>query len=301
MLEYRKGHSYYLETTVIDSVGDFIDGLAITYEVRKSDDDTLYASGSMSDVGAAYKSLVAIPFPDLGQYRVVYFTPQGYENGLEGIIVIDEMSSVAAQEIADAVWDELLSGHSIDNSAGEKLGEALGQYDAGGSFVGGKGGGKTSGEGGKSGEIIVSDTGRKSPWTFKQKEDVRKTVARTHDLLTKMETQIKTDSKNLSKGQNEIKDLITLKLEVMRDVQNKLHNKHQIAIKQLSSGQEKSYKVLANRVDGLVNNLEKSKQDTKKDSKKNIDSIREELDKFYSIMVKSLNDDELENIVNEGD
>lgn len=297
ILQYREGHSYFLETTVIDSLGDFIDGLVITYEVRKSDDDSIYASGSMIDVGAAYKSDVVIAYPDIGQYRVIYFTPQGYENGLEGIIVVDEIDAAAAAEIADAVWDELLAGHVIDDSAGEKLGEALGQYDAGGSFVGGKGGKKTSGKGGEDGQIIVSDSGRKSPWTFKQKEDVRKTVARTHDLLTKMDSQIKTYNKNLSKGQDEIKDLITLKLEVIRNIQNRLHNQNQIAIKQLSGNQKENHKKLVNRVDGLVNDLEKSKQETKKNSKKNIDSIREELDKFYGILVKSISDDELEEMV----
>ena len=283
MLQYRVGKSYYLETTVIDSLGEFIDGLTITYEVRKSDDDSLYASGTMNDVGAAYKSDNAISYPDVGQYRVIYYTPPGYENGLEGIIVVDEIDAAAAEEIADAVWNELLASHTTDGSAGEKLGDSLGQYDSGG--------------GGKGGEIIVSDSGKKSPWTFKQKEDVRKTVARTHDLLTKMESQIKTDHKNLVKGQREIKDIVTLKLEVMKNVQKKLHSKSQTAIKQLNSNQKDNYKILVNRVNNLVSDLEKSKRDAKTYSKKNSDNIREELDKFYNILVKSLSDDELEEMI----
>jgi len=83
---------YFLETSVIDDdTGAFITGLTITYEVRNSDDNTLFASGTLIGQGNVYKK--AITFTSLGQYRVFYTTPSGYENGMGQILVISSLSN----------------------------------------------------------------------------------------------------------------------------------------------------------------------------------------------------------------
>lgn len=87
MKTFIKDTTYYLENSVTDQNGDFVSGLIVTYEVRKSIDNSLIASGTMTEEGDVYK--VSISFSVEGQYRALYTTPSGYENGAEVIVVVD--------------------------------------------------------------------------------------------------------------------------------------------------------------------------------------------------------------------
>jgi hypothetical protein len=92
MNKWYTNTTYYLETSVIDDVtGAFISGLTITYEVRNSDDNTLFASGTLTEEGNAYKA--SIIFTTAGQYRVFYTTPSEYENGMNQIIVEAQLTN----------------------------------------------------------------------------------------------------------------------------------------------------------------------------------------------------------------
>lgn len=74
-----------LIVAVIDNNGNYITGLTVTFEVRKSSDNSLYASGTLTSVGNIYINNVTMT--TLDKYYVLYITPSGYENGEEELVV----------------------------------------------------------------------------------------------------------------------------------------------------------------------------------------------------------------------
>lgn len=88
MLFIKKNILFYLETSVIDNTGSFENTLSLTYRVEKSIDGSLVDSGSMTIEGDTYKA--STTFTDNGQHRILYYTPSGYENGMEQINVFDQ-------------------------------------------------------------------------------------------------------------------------------------------------------------------------------------------------------------------
>jgi len=101
MAEITKGTTYYLESLVTDQNGDGITGLTVTYKVIRSSDNSLLASGSLTDVGdGVYQG--SYLFSNNGQYRVIYFSPVGYTNEIETINVSDA-SNVAISEKIDRI------------------------------------------------------------------------------------------------------------------------------------------------------------------------------------------------------
>lgn len=94
MILIKKNKPYYLEVAVIDTSGNFVNGLSISYEIRESDSNTLFESGTLIEEGNAYKKEVT--FTSSEQFRVFYTTPSGYENGIEKIITHDgDMTDIA--------------------------------------------------------------------------------------------------------------------------------------------------------------------------------------------------------------
>ena len=84
-----KNRTYVLEIVVINCDGDFVSGLNITYEVRKSSDNTLITSGTLSEMSGSETYIDTVTFSTADQYRIVYTSPTGYENGFEQIMVED--------------------------------------------------------------------------------------------------------------------------------------------------------------------------------------------------------------------
>jgi len=98
MANIIKDTTYYLETLVLDSNGDPITSLSVTYEVFRSSDNTSIDSGSLTHVGAGvYQS--SYLFNTVGQYRVLYITPTQYTNDIETVLV----ENISNQEIYDIV------------------------------------------------------------------------------------------------------------------------------------------------------------------------------------------------------
>ncbi len=97
--------AYILEATPIDCNGDFTSSLVITYEVRKSSDNILVFNGTLSEVsGGIY--IDSVTFTEENQYRVLYFSPTGWENGLEQILTEDaDMSDIKA--LLDQIVDKV--------------------------------------------------------------------------------------------------------------------------------------------------------------------------------------------------
>lgn len=93
MTRIFKDEAVKFETAVLDGNGDFVLGLTVTYEIRKCADDSLVASGTMSAVGNVYSA--SYTFADTGEYRILYTTPDTYENGFENVLV-DEYDSYKA-------------------------------------------------------------------------------------------------------------------------------------------------------------------------------------------------------------
>jgi hypothetical protein len=87
MITLYKNIAYKLELVVLDNDGKFAPGLTITYEIRKVSDDSLFASGTMSETSSVY--YVDVTFLVSAEYKVKYVTPTGYENGFDEILVED--------------------------------------------------------------------------------------------------------------------------------------------------------------------------------------------------------------------
>lgn len=86
MVTYIKQNtSHFLIVVLLDNKGDFKSGETIAYEVRKSSDNSLTTSGTLTNVGDIYTDTINISV--LGEYYVLYFTPSKIENGLETLIV----------------------------------------------------------------------------------------------------------------------------------------------------------------------------------------------------------------------
>ena len=82
---------YYLEIIITDINGNGVPGLTINYTVHKSATGTLIESGVMNDIGnGIYQKQITLS--DLGQYRVFYLTPFRYENSIETIMVVEEIT-----------------------------------------------------------------------------------------------------------------------------------------------------------------------------------------------------------------
>ena len=86
MVTYIKQNtSHFLIAVILDNKGDYQSGLTITYEVRKSSDNSLTTSGTLTSTGNIYTDTISIA--NIGEYYILYFTPSKYENGLETLIV----------------------------------------------------------------------------------------------------------------------------------------------------------------------------------------------------------------------
>ena len=82
--------------------------LTITYEIRKSSDNSLFTSGTMIEVGSTgiYQTST-VSFNNLGKYRIEYTTPITYENMIDDILIID-----STDEIKDRIG-EPASGETV--------------------------------------------------------------------------------------------------------------------------------------------------------------------------------------------
>ena len=81
----KQSTTHFLVVVLLDNKGDYKTGETITYEVRKSSDNSLTTSGTLTSTGNIYTDTISILV--LGEYYVLYFTPTKHENGLEHLIV----------------------------------------------------------------------------------------------------------------------------------------------------------------------------------------------------------------------
>lgn len=115
MLEYELNINYYLELTMLGNDGEFVNGLDITYQVVNSKTETEVYSGIMVDMGNIYKSDQLIKFSSAGQYRVIYNTPESYENGSEVIIARSlQRGNIIHHTDADGVWSNTEKMNLLD-------------------------------------------------------------------------------------------------------------------------------------------------------------------------------------------
>jgi len=92
-MNYYKNIEYKLELSIIDTRGNFVSGLNITYKIYKSLDNSLFDTGTMTEIGTSGIYNISVIFPESIQYRVEYYTPNKYENGIETINV-EEISDI---------------------------------------------------------------------------------------------------------------------------------------------------------------------------------------------------------------
>ena len=95
---YIKQNAIYpILVSVIDTNGNFITTLSVTYEIRKSVDNSLVTSGTLANVGNIYLDTVTLT--EKGDYYILYFTPTGYENGEEKIVVQEHTNDDLASDL----------------------------------------------------------------------------------------------------------------------------------------------------------------------------------------------------------
>jgi len=86
MVTYIKQNTvHFLVVGLIATNGDFITSEVVTYEVRKSLDNSLVTSGTLTNIGDIY--IDSITIVNTGEYYILYFSPINFENGLEHLIV----------------------------------------------------------------------------------------------------------------------------------------------------------------------------------------------------------------------
>lgn len=90
-MNYYKDITYYLELALIDKHGNFVTGNTVTYKVYKSSDESLFDSGTLTEIGVTGVYKNPIVFTATGQYRAEYTTPVKYDNVIETFL-IEEVS-----------------------------------------------------------------------------------------------------------------------------------------------------------------------------------------------------------------
>ena len=86
-----KDTEYKIEIGVVDQLGDFATGLTVFYDVRKSTDNSLIVSGTTTEISGIYSYIYT--FTENLEYRSIFTTPSGYENGFETILIVDEFAN----------------------------------------------------------------------------------------------------------------------------------------------------------------------------------------------------------------
>jgi len=82
---------YYLLLFVTDNNGNAKTGLAVTYIIYKTIDNSIIDSGSLVDLGnGVYKNNYT--FTENGQYYIVYNTPVNYTNEIETVNVTSDIA-----------------------------------------------------------------------------------------------------------------------------------------------------------------------------------------------------------------
>ena len=116
-MEIAQGTTYYLEILITDKNGDPVTGLSVTYKIYKSEDNSLVTSGSLTDIGeGVYQN--SYTFNNLGQYRILYFTPNKYSNEIETILVVTESISSVVQRILGLVQENFRIFDPVYDSKG---------------------------------------------------------------------------------------------------------------------------------------------------------------------------------------
>ena len=86
LIQIDKKSTYHLELFVTDVIGNSVTGLNIDYVIYKCSDNSVIQSGSLIDLdNGVYQE--SFTFNDLGQFRIIYTTPEKYADGMETIMV----------------------------------------------------------------------------------------------------------------------------------------------------------------------------------------------------------------------
>jgi hypothetical protein len=94
LIQIDKKTTYHLELFVTDVIGNSVTGLNIDYVIYKCSNNSVIQSGSLNDLdnGVYHDSYT---FNELGQFRIIYITPEKYADGMETVMVAE---SKAEQE-----------------------------------------------------------------------------------------------------------------------------------------------------------------------------------------------------------
>lgn len=100
---------YNIELVVLDGNGKPTTGLLVNYEVRLCSTDAIIQSGVAAEVNRVYT--FAINIAVVGEYRIKFITPAGYEDAFENVYI--------QSGVAGSVWDEQTALHIAVGSFGK--------------------------------------------------------------------------------------------------------------------------------------------------------------------------------------
>jgi len=95
------------DLVLLGTDGKKVEGLDILYEIRRADDNSLSDTGIMGEEAGRY--FVTINLSVKAQYVIFYSTPEGYEDGMEEFMVIDEQAKEASVQSVSTKIDNLSS------------------------------------------------------------------------------------------------------------------------------------------------------------------------------------------------
>jgi len=87
-------NEYKIEIGIINNDGSFASGLTVNYELRKSVDNSITSSGLTTESNGGVYSYT-YTFNDPLEYRSLFLTPTGYDNGFENILVLENVDDIA--------------------------------------------------------------------------------------------------------------------------------------------------------------------------------------------------------------
>ena len=95
------------DLVLLGTDGKKVTGLDILYEIRRADDNSLTDTGIMGEESGRY--FVTINLSVKAQYVIFYTTPEGYEDGMEEFVVIDEQAKEASVQSISTKIDSMVS------------------------------------------------------------------------------------------------------------------------------------------------------------------------------------------------
>lgn len=90
-MESYKDITDFIELTLLDNKGNRVSGETVTYTIYKSLDNTIFQSGTLTEIGVTGIYQDSVVFTDATRYRIEYITPNNFDNAIESVFVKNDI------------------------------------------------------------------------------------------------------------------------------------------------------------------------------------------------------------------